>query len=141
MIQNLTPNLPNIFDKNQKLNYLEIFNNFKLNKEFKWFFYPAQFWPHKNHKYLLDVMKHLMKKKLNKIGFIFCGPDKGNLEYINKTVEKENLNENVKILGFINDIEMISIYKNCQAVLMPTLLGRSSLPLLESLFLRKNLLF
>ena len=43
-------------------------------------------------------------------------------EYINKTVEKENLNENVKILGFINDIEMISIYKNCQAVLMPTLL-------------------
>jgi len=141
MIQNLTPNLPYIFDKNQKLNYLEIFNNFKLNKEFKWFFYPAQFWPHKNHKYLLDVMKNLMKKKLNKIGFIFCGPDKGNLEYINKTVEKENLNENVKILGFINDIEMISIYKNCQAVLMPTLLGRSSLPLLESLFFKKKIFY
>ncbi len=141
MIQNLTPNLPYIFDKNQKLNYLEIFNNFKLNKEFKWFFYPAQFWPHKNHKYLLDVMKNLMKKKLNKVGFIFCGPDKGNLEYINKTVEKENLNENVKILGFINDIEMISIYKNCQAVLMPTLLGRSSLPLLESLFFKKKIFY
>ena len=141
MIQNLTPNLPFIFDKNQKINYLEIFNNFKLNREFKWFFYPAQFWPHKNHKYLLDVMKNLMKKNLNKIGFIFCGPDKGNLNYINKTVEKENLSENVKILGFVNDLEMISIYKNCQAVLMPTLLGRSSLPLLESLFFKKKIFY
>ena len=62
--------------------------------------FTRQFWPHKNHKYLLDVMK-ILWKKLNKIGFIFCGPDKGNLEYINKTVEKENLNENVKILGLL----------------------------------------
>jgi glycosyltransferase involved in cell wall biosynthesis len=140
-IQNLTPNLPFIFNKNQKLNYLEIFNNFKLDKEFKWFFYPAQFWPHKNHKYLLDVMKNLLKKNYNKIGFIFCGPDKGNLDYINKVIKKENLNENVKILGFINDKEMISIYKNCHAVVMPTLIGRSSLPLLESLFFKKKIFY
>ncbi len=140
-IQNLTPNLPFIFDQNQKLNYLEIFNNFKLNKEFKWFFYPAQFWPHKNHKYLLDVMKNLLKKNYDKIGFIFCGPDKGNLDYIDKIIKRENLNENVKILGFINDKEMISIYKNCHAVLMPTLIGRSSLPLLESLFFKKKIFY
>ena len=140
-IQNLTPNLPFIFDQNKKLNYLEIFNNFKLNKEFKWFFYPAQFWPHKNHKYLLDVMKNLLKKNYDKIGFIFCGPDKGNLDYIDKMIKKENLNENVKILGFINDKEMISIYKNCHAVLIPTLIGRSSLPLLESLFFKKKIFY
>ena len=34
---------------------------------------------------------------------------------------------------------MISIYKNCHAVLMPTLIGRSSLPLLESLFFKKKI--
>ena len=86
-IQNLTPNLPFIFKQNQSLNYLEIFNNFKLNKEFKWFL-STQFWPHKNHKYLLDVMKKSSKKNYDKIGFIFCGPDKGNLNYINKLIEK-----------------------------------------------------
>ena len=140
-IQNLTPNLPSVLEENKNINYSEIFNNFKLNKEFKWYFYPAQFWPHKNHKYLLDVMKNLLKKNYKKIGFVFCGPDKGNLDYIKNIIKKENLNENIKILGFVSEKEMISIYKNCNAVLIPTLIGRSSLPLLESLFFKKKIFY
>ena len=35
-------------------------------------------------------MKNLLKKNYDKIGFIFCGPDKGNLDYIDKLIEKEN---------------------------------------------------
>ena len=35
----------------------------------------------------------------------------------------------------------ISIYKNCNAVLIPTLIGRSSLPLLESLFFKKKIFY
>jgi len=141
VIQNLTPNLPNIYEKNKDKDYLKIFNGLNLNSEFQWFFYPAQFWPHKNHKYLIDVMKDLIKKNNDKIGFIFCGPDKGNLNYIKETIKKENLAKNIKILGFISDDEIISIYKNCAAVVMPTLIGRSSLPLLESLFFKKKIFY
>lgn len=141
VIQNLTPNLPNIYEKNKDKDYLKIFNGLNLNSEFQWFFYPAQFWPHKNHKYLIDVMNDLIKKNNDKIGFIFCGPDKGNLNYIKETIKKENLAKNIKILGFISDDEIISIYKNCAAVVMPTLIGRSSLPLLESLFFKKKIFY
>jgi len=141
VIQNLTPNLPNIYEKNKDKDYLKVFNGLNLNSEFQWFFYPAQFWPHKNHKYLIDVMKDLIKKNNDKIGFIFCGPDKGNLNYIKETIKKENLAKNIKILGFISDDEIISIYKNCAAVVMPTLIGRSSLPLLESLFFKKKIFY
>ncbi len=141
IIQNLTPNLPNIFEKNKDKDYLKIFNNLNLNSEFKWFFYPAQFWPHKNHNYLLDVMKDLIKKNYHKIGFVFCGPDKGNLNFIKETIKKENLDENIKILGFISDEDIISIYKNCTAIVMPTLLGRSSLPLAEGLFFKKKIFY
>ncbi len=141
VIQNLTPNLPNIHEKNKDKDYLKIFNSLNLNSEFQWFFYPAQFWPHKNHKYLIDVMKDLIKKNNDKIGFVFCGPDKCNLSYIKETIKKENLAKNIKILGFISDEEIISIYKNCAAIIMPTLLGRSSLPLLESLFFKKKIFY
>jgi glycosyltransferase involved in cell wall biosynthesis len=128
-------------EKNKDKDYLKIFNNLNLNSEFKWFFYPAQFWPHKNHKYLLDVMKDLIKKNYHKIGFVFCGPDKGNLNFIKETIKKENLDENIKILGFISDEDIISIYKNCTAIVMPTLLGRSSLPLAEGLFFKKKIFY
>ena len=46
-----------IFLKLIKKIFLKIFNGLNLNSEFQWFFYPAQFWPHKNHKYLIDVNK------------------------------------------------------------------------------------
>lgn len=141
VIQNLTPNLPNIYEKNKDKDYLRIFNDLDLNPKLKWFFYPAQFWPHKNHKYLLDVMKDLIAKNYHRIGFVFCGPDKGNLNYIKDTIKKENLAKYIKILGFISDEEIISIYKNCAAIIMPTLLGRSSLPLLEGLFFKKKIFY
>lgn len=141
VIQNLTPNLPDIFKKNKDKDYLKIFNDLNLNPNLKWFFYPAQFWPHKNHKYLIDVMKDLIAKKYHRIGFVFCGPDKGNLNYIKEIITKENLDKNIKILGFISDEKVISIYKNCSALVMPTLLGRSSLPLLEGLFFKKKIFY
>ena len=58
VIQNLTPILPNIYEKHKDKDFLKIFNGLNLNSEFQWFFYPAQFWPHKNHKYLIDVMNY-----------------------------------------------------------------------------------
>jgi len=141
VIQNLTPILPNIYKRNKNKDYLKIFNNLNLNSNFKWFFYPAQFWPHKNHRYLLDVMKELNKNNNQNIGFVFCGPDKGNLSFINEIIKEENLSDHIKILGFINDEEIISLYLNCAAVIVPTLLGRSSLPLLESLFFKKKIFY
>ena len=90
---------------------------------------------------LYPTSKDLIAKNYHKIGFVFCGPDKGNLNYIKDTIKKENLDKNIKILGFINDEEIISIYKNCAAIIMPTLLGRSSLPLLEGLFFKKKIFY
>jgi glycosyltransferase involved in cell wall biosynthesis len=141
VIQNLTPILPNIYKRNKNKDYLKIFNDLNLNSNFKWFFYPAQFWPHKNHRYLIEVMKELNKKNNHNIGFVFCGVDKGNLPFVKEIIKKENLSDNIKILGFINDEEIISLYINCAAVILPTLLGRSSLPLLESLFFKKKIFY
>ena len=44
-------------------------------------------------------------------------------------------------MGHISDEELISIYKYSQGTVIPTYLGRSSLPLLESIYFNKKIFY
>ena len=142
VVQNLMPNLPNIYNQlKNKINFSEIYKKLDLNKDIKWFFYPAQFWSHKNHIYLIDALKILKDKNVNNIGFLFSGKDHGNLEHVKKAINLNSLNKNIKILGFLDEQKIISIYKFCSGVVTPTYVGRSSLPLLETIFFNKRIIY
>ena len=80
IIQSFVSRLPLIYEKNKsKKNYDEDFKNLKLIENKKILFYPAQFWPHKNHKYLIDAMEALVNDhKVNDYHFVLCGYDKLN---------------------------------------------------------------
>ena len=140
-IQNLTPSLTKNYEANKFFDYKNVFKKFNFDEDKSWFFYPAQFWSHKNHMYLLEVLKLLKEKKNEKIGFIFCGPDKGNLEFIKEKIQEYKIQDLVKILGFIKETELISLYKYSDGIVMPTYLGRSSLPLLEALYFKKKIFY
>ncbi len=140
-ILNLTPILPKKYEKIKDIDFVKVFNRFNFDKNKKWFFYPAQFWSHKNHIYLIEAMNKIRQKKLDNYGFIFCGNEKGNQKYIKKKINDLKLEKNIKILGHIDDEELISIYKYCDAVIIPTYLGRSSLPLLESIYFNKKIYY
>ena len=142
LIQNLIPHLPEIHKKNIDVDYEKIFRSqFKFSRNKKFIFYPAQFWEHKNHQLILDTIKHLKKNKINNISFIFSGTDRGNFSKIKTIVEKEELSSYVNFLGNISELELIAIYKHCDYVIMPTYIGRCSLPLLESLYFKKNIFY
>lgn len=53
----------------------------KYNIEGEYIYYPAQFWPHKNHIYIIDALSILSKKNIM-ITAVFSGSDKGNLAYV-----------------------------------------------------------
>ena len=140
-IQNFIPMLPTIYkEKSDIVNYNEIYLKFKLPNNKKIIFYPAQFWAHKNHKYLIDVAEILKSKKNDKYLFVFCGGNKGNYTYIKKLISKNELEDYIKIFNFLTDDEVISLYKNCNAVVMPTFCGPTNLPIYESFFF-KNIIF
>lgn len=139
--QNLTPNITNYYEAHRNYNYKKDFERCELEQNKKWFFYPAQFWPHKNHIYLLEVIKFLKEKNYDKVGFVFCGPDKGNLAHIKKKIEEYKIQDSVRILGFVSNTELISLYKYSEGVIMPTYLGRSSLPLLEAIYFQKKIFY
>jgi len=102
-----------------------------LSKE-DYIIYPAQFWAHKNHYALIALGVLLKKKYANKIKIVLTGSDKGNFKYINKLIEKNNLQEIFIIKGFIEKELLIYLYKNALALTYVSYGGPENLPPLEA---------
>jgi len=141
--QNFIPMLPTIYDKNKhnKELYNNLFNNFKLPPNKIIIFYPAQFWAHKNHKYIIDAAEILKNKNNTKYLFIFCGGNKGNYKYIKDLIIKKQLGNIIKILTYISDDEVIALYLNSNGVVMPTYCGPTNLPIYESFYFKKIIFY
>jgi len=119
-------------------------NNFKINdliKNKKYIFYPAQFWPHKNHVYLLESLKRYNENRAEKFFLIFTGYDKGNLKFIKNKINNLGIMNEVIILNYISEEEICYLYKHCFAVAFPSLVGSQSLPLFESFFFQKPIMY
>ena len=100
----------------------------------KFFFYPAQFWSHKNHYNLLLAFKEF-SKLYPSVKLVLSGSDKGNLPYIKEVIDELTLDDAVCYAGFAEMEEVYTFYKNSIALIMPTFLGPTNLPLLEAAML------
>ena len=67
---------------------------------------------------------------------IICGKDKGNLEFVKKLVTEKNLDDEVYFVDFVSEEEMVLLYKKCLALVMPTYVARSTLPLYEAFYFK-----
>ncbi len=104
----------------------------KYNLDADYFYYPAQFWAHKNHIRILQSLMILRDKYSYKPSVVFSGKDHGNLGYIKKFIKENELNSQVKILGFVPSEDMRGLYESARAVTMPTYFGPTNLPPLEA---------
>jgi glycosyltransferase involved in cell wall biosynthesis len=95
------------------------------------YFYPAQFWAHKNHFGLIIAFKKVSMIYPD-FKLVLSGSDKGNLNYIKTIVEQNNLTDKVVFTGFVSDEEIFTFYKNAISLVMPTYLGPTNMPLLEA---------
>jgi len=95
-------------------------------------FYPAQFWPHKNHICLLLALKSLREKHGMIFQLLLAGSDKGNRRYIKQKVSELNLTEQVRFLGFVPEQELLALYKHAFALTFATFFGPDNLPPLEA---------
>lgn len=98
-------------------------------------FYPAQFWPHKNHIVLLHTVKLLREKYRFDIAVVFCGSDKGNLNYIKETARDLGVENHVRFLGFVSFDELYALYNDAFALVFPSIFGPDNLPPLEAFIL------
>ncbi|QNJ07699.1 glycosyl transferases group 1 family protein [Synechococcus sp. Minos11] len=97
--------------------------------------YPAQFWAHKNHAYIIRTLALLKTKYNTLISAIFLGRDKGNLSFLRQLTNSLDLTNNIFFPGFVSDTEMSAIYSSALALFMPTYFGPTNLPPLEAFHL------
>ena len=142
IIQTFIPYLSRIlkdelrFSKNEEE---KIIKNLPANK--KMILYPATFWAHKNHKYIIDVAILLKKANINNYYFLMCGSDKGVFNYINKLIEENNISDLAITFPLISNFCLKTLYEKSFAIIMPTDAGPTNLPLYESMFFKKPIFY
>jgi glycosyltransferase involved in cell wall biosynthesis len=103
-------------------------------------FYPAQFWPHKNHLLLLRMLQVLRKKYDYTPQLVLTGSDKplfdnagaGNLAYVRNRARKMGLDDQVIFAGFVSREMLMTLYRKATALVFPSFLGPENLPPLEA---------
>lgn len=119
-----TPSVNAFIDHN-----IDIKINYGITGEY--IYYPAQFWSHKNHIYIIDALSILKERSIN-ITSVFSGSDKGNLAYVLDYAKKSGVQDLVKYIGFAPNEEIYSLYKNSLALVMPSYFGPTNIPPLEA---------
>ncbi len=115
------------------------YKNKKKNRSEKYFFYPANFWEHKNHENLLKGFKLFLKYNKN-FNLILSGDKKNYYYKIKKLIDDLELTKKVKIVGHIKLKKLLSLYDNCDAVVYVSFSGPENLPPLEALARGKKLI-
>lgn len=139
--------LENFSVKNNKIivlpfvapSYVKEYNNTKIDKDIinkyslpnEFIFYPAQFWSHKNHNCLLEAIKILFKQGIY-INAVFVGSKKEAYNKIVASIHNLNLKEQIYILDYVSNEDIIALYKCSQALVMPTFFGPTNIPPLEA---------
>lgn len=103
-----------------------------LNLPERYIFYPAQFWSHKNHIVLLDVVRLLQDRLRQSIAIVFAGHDHGNLSYIRAAADELGVSKSVHFLGFVSQQQLKALYREAIALVFPSYFGPDNLPPLEA---------
>jgi glycosyltransferase involved in cell wall biosynthesis len=97
-------------------------------------YYPAQFWPHKNHVSLLRALARLHRDG-RRLTLVLTGSDQGNRAHVEAVAAGLGLADHVRILGFIPHRDVIGLYRHAVALTFVSLFGPDNLPPLEAMAL------
>lgn len=106
----------------------------QYNLPSKFLFYPAQFWPHKNHKNLVKAI-HFIKQVYNEdVRLILVGSKKDSFQNIMDEIKSLKLEDKIQYLGYVPDEDMPYLYKLATALVMPTFFESLSIPIWEAFY-------
>ena len=95
-------------------------------------FYPAQFWPHKNHAALIEALGVLRDKHGISADLALAGSDKGNRGYCEGLARALGLATAVRFLGFVSTEELVRLYREAAVLAYVSFGGPENLPPLEA---------
>ena len=103
----------------------------KLSIPLNYIFYPAQFWPHKNHQALLNASASVVNK-CKDFNLVLTGSFANEYSNLVRYSEEIGLGSRVHFVGHVSDIELSVLYRNATAMVMPTFSGPTNIPPLDA---------
>jgi len=103
----------------------------KYKLEPGYLFYPAQFWPHKNHITLLAALADLRERGITE-RLVLCGSNRSGRDKIDTAIRAHGLSDQISIIGFVESAELGALYRGASALVMPSYFGPTNLPPLEA---------
>lgn len=65
------------------------------------------------------------------MNLVLVGSEQNNRKNIEKMIQAEELDNQVRILGYVSNDEMVYLYQHARAMVMPTFFGPTNIPPLE----------
>lgn len=97
----------------------------------KYLFYPAQFWPHKNHVRLLQALAKV-KEQAPDVRLVLVGSPKMAYEGVLQAIRDLGLERNVTRLGYVPDEVVAALYRGARALVFTCIFGPTAIPTLEA---------
>ncbi|HEY5549074.1 MAG TPA: glycosyltransferase family 1 protein [Coriobacteriia bacterium] len=100
-------------------------------------FYPAQFWPHKNHERIIESLGKLAGEGL-RVPLVLVGSNAGSalraetFATMTAAVDRLGVADLVHYLGYVPDADMSALYAMATALVMPTFFGPTNIPVVEA---------
>jgi glycosyltransferase involved in cell wall biosynthesis len=102
----------------------------------EYLFYPAQFWPHKNHLRLVEALGILRRRGI-RVALVLSGSNSGELRArtyrtMVKRARALGVDEQVVTLGYVPQDDMAPLYAESLGLVFPTFFGPTNIPILEA---------
>jgi glycosyltransferase involved in cell wall biosynthesis len=94
-------------------------------------FYPAAFWPHKNH---ITLFKAIQELNVNgfEMNLVLTGAGISKSKRLTRMINQMGLADRVRTLGYLSESGLAAVYKGSTCMVMPSLFESESLPIWEA---------
>ena len=103
--------------------------------------YPANFWPHKNHKIVITAFAMFSKQyPAYDLHIVFTGEPVGNHAILKDSVRRMGIESRVHFTGFLPEEELAVIWSEAYFLIYPSLFEGFGIPLIEAMSYGKPVL-
>jgi glycosyltransferase involved in cell wall biosynthesis len=101
-------------------------------------FYPANFWPHKNHRLLLTAYGALRARRASLVpDLVLTGALAEPAADLAEAARAMGLAEHVRLLGYLPDADLAAVFEGATLVVFPSLYEGFGMPVLEAMHFGK----
>jgi glycosyltransferase involved in cell wall biosynthesis len=98
----------------------------------RYLFYPAQFWPHKNHRRIVEALAEIDDAELVLVGSASGEVRERNHAELLARARELGVAGRIHHLGYVPARDMAALYAEAVALVMPTMFGPTNIPVLEA---------